>query len=80
MAEYVLDRHGSLLASHGPIRATYLAIVGVHAAKSSDFGKARRYLWRAWTSRPWRPKGLARLIAALIPAFGRRLWVEEVDG
>lgn len=79
MAEYVLDRHGPLLASHGPIRATYLAIVGVHAARSSDLGKARRYLWRAWRSWPWRPKGLARLIAASIPPFGRRVWLQEVD-
>jgi glycosyltransferase involved in cell wall biosynthesis len=74
MAEYVVRHHDGLLEQQPAMRAEYRQFVGVRAARSGDYDKARRYLWQAVRVRPWHLGNVARLGAATVPAVGRRLW------
>jgi glycosyltransferase involved in cell wall biosynthesis len=80
MAEYIVRAHEGLLREQSAIGAEYREFVGVRAARSGDFDKARRYLWGAVRSRPWQLANVARLGAATVPAVGRRVWEQHPPG
>ena len=77
-ARYILDHHGDRLRRNPKMFGDYLAIAGVSAARRGDWGEARRLLWAATRANPGNPKHLGRMLLALGPVVGGRVWrVEE---
>jgi cellulose synthase/poly-beta-1,6-N-acetylglucosamine synthase-like glycosyltransferase len=73
-AMYVLEHHQARLARDPVMLANYLAVAGVAATRLGRNDRARSLLARAVRADPRRPKHYARLILALVPPLGRRVW------
>lgn len=72
--EYLIERHGALLAGAASTLADYHAVAGVSAARLGEQGRARRHFWAAVRLQPFQVRHAARLGVSLVPSLPRRLW------
>lgn len=72
-AEYLIARHGTLLAAAPSTLANYHAVAGVSAVQLGQSTRARRHFLRALRLNP-RAKHGARLAVSLVPPVARRAW------
>jgi glycosyltransferase involved in cell wall biosynthesis len=70
----LLDKHHGKLVQHPKNLAAYSGIVGVSAARLGLWSEARRAFLTAARAEPSRLRHWARLVAAMFPRVGRRVW------
>jgi glycosyltransferase involved in cell wall biosynthesis len=73
-ANRILTDHAALLAEHPRMRANYLSIAGVAAARLGDYRAARQALFTAAALEPWRPKRLLRATLSVLPVARDLVW------
>ncbi len=71
---YMLDHHGSILATQPKIVADYMNVAGVCAARIGRFGEARRWFLEAVRVYPQGRKSYGRLMVSLSPRAAERVW------
>lgn len=73
-AHYILAKHERVMTATPRLRQIYLHICGVSYARLGDYSSARRFLWRAWRTKPNTVKEIARLAVACAPPVAARVW------
>jgi|GEM_PF-712449 len=73
-SERILDRHRDLLQQSPRAHGHLLATAAVRAARLGSYRRARGFLLRAVRTDPWQAKHWGRLLLALLPPVGRRVW------
>lgn len=72
--EFLVNRHWDRLSRSPEVLGDLLAIAGVNSARLGSYRDARRCLFRAIRVNPRLPKHYARLVLALVPPLGNRVW------
>ena len=75
-ATTILERHADAFDRDDESRASWNNVIGVAAARSRDWGLARRHFLRAASARPSDLKNWGRVAAACCPGRGR-LWAAQ---
>jgi glycosyltransferase involved in cell wall biosynthesis len=70
----VLERHEDKLRRSPALYANFKAIAAVQGARLGRYAEARRLLVDAIRADPRNPRHYLRLVAAAVPALGRRAW------
>lgn len=73
-AEYILQKHATVMERTPTLRQTYLRVAGVASSRLGDNRSARRYFLAAWRANPRDPRELARAAATAVPGLRSRLW------
>ena len=73
-ANYVLEKHKTLLAKDPKKHSNYHSVAGVNAARLGLFKEARKHLRRAALAQPFSLRPLLRMILAHCPGFMDRKW------
>lgn len=72
--EVLLEKHEKVYADHRDSRADLLGVVGVSHARLGHWRRARSALFRSAKDDPMNLRRWMRLLAATVPAIGKRLW------
>jgi glycosyltransferase involved in cell wall biosynthesis len=72
-AKLILSRHPDAMEANPSMRARYLTIAGVDAARLGKYREARQHLYRAAVTAR-RSRSTARLIAVCVPVLRKHLW------
>jgi hypothetical protein len=71
---WILARHTASFAGHARPIGALEGIVGINAARSGEWGQARRRLLRSLRAKPRSGAAWGRLALACVPALGKRVW------
>lgn len=73
-ATYLLDHHRQRLGLAPSLLASRYGVAGVNAARLRDYARARSLLLGAVRTQPRRAVNWGRLLLALVPPLGDRVW------
>ena len=74
---YIIKKHSNLFNKHPILLRLYYQNTAVAYAKLGIWNKARIYFWKAYMTDMLKFKTLARLMIALFPLFGKKIWKQQ---
>ena len=72
----ILEKHQNTLSSH--VKYLYYQIIGVNYMRFQNFSKARKYLLKAFSFKPYKVSTLIRFSISLIPPLAKSLYPEKI--
>ena len=72
----ILSKHDRTLSTH--VKYLYNQIVGVNYMRFQNFSKARKYLLKAFSFKPYKVSTLIRFSISLIPPLAKSLYPEKI--
>jgi glycosyltransferase involved in cell wall biosynthesis len=74
---YIIKKHSNLFNKRPILLRLYYQNTAVAYAKLGIWNKARIYFWKAYITDMFKFKTLARLMIALFPLFGKKMWKQQ---
>ena len=74
---YIIKKHSNLFNKRPILLRLYYQNTAVAYAKLGIWNKARIYFWKAYLTDMFEFKTLARLMIALFPLFGKKIWKQQ---
>ncbi|WP_075352575.1 glycosyltransferase family 2 protein [Algoriphagus marinus] len=74
---WFLEKHHDTLSNH--VKYLYYQIIGVNYMRFQKFSKARKYLLKALSFKPYKVNTLIRFFISLVPPLAKFLYPEKVE-